>query len=97
MEDFPVSCLLDKDSLPILVLVAALQVVVEGELDGGGDALTFVGLTNGYVLPFLFSLVFNQIGIHLMQALVDRVGYDRLSLFELSKRLQEVHLNFIVR
>jgi hypothetical protein len=71
MEDFPVSCLLNKDSFPIFMLVAALQIVIEGELDGRGDALAFVGLTNSYVFPFLLSLVLDQISIHLMQTFVD--------------------------
>ena len=97
VEHFAVGGLLDEDGLAVLVLVAAVDVVVEGELGRRRGLLGLGGLLHGYVLPLLLPLVLQQVQVHLVQSLVDGVRDDRLRLLQLAVHLQQVHLDLVVR
>lgn len=88
MQDFPISGLFDEDGLSTAMLVAAGDIVVEGELCWRGHALGLSGLSDCDVLPFAFALIFQKIEVDLIEAFIDGMGNDGLGLLELTVHLQ---------
>lgn len=97
MQDFPVCRLLDEDCLSILVLVAAVDIVIERKLCGRRGFLCLCRLFYGYMLPLLFPLIFQQVEVHLVQPLVDGMRNDGFGLLKLPVHLEQVDLDLVVR
>ena len=58
VQDLPISGLFDEDGLSTAMLVAAGDIVVEGELCWRSHSLSLSRLSYSNVLPFAFSLIF---------------------------------------
>lgn len=96
VQHFPVRGLFDEDGLPVLVLVAAVYVVIEGELCGRSGFLCLSGLLYSYVLPLLLPLILEQIKVDLVQSLVDGMRNDGFWLLELPVHFEQVDLDLVV-
>ncbi len=81
MQYFSIGGLLNEDSFAVLVLVAAVDVVVEGELGGRRYLFGFGGLLHCYMFPFLLPVVLEQVEVDFVESLVDGVGNDGLCFF----------------
>jgi hypothetical protein len=96
VQHFAVGGLLDEDGFPAAVLVAAGDVVVEGELGRRRHPLGLGGLPHSDVLPLALALVLQQVEVDLVESLVDRVRNDGFRLLQLAVHLQQVHLDLVV-
>lgn len=66
MQHLPVCGLLNEDCFSILVLVAAVDIVIECKLCGWRGFLGLSRLFYGYMLPLLLPLIFQQVEVHLI-------------------------------
>lgn len=97
MEHFPIGRLFNEDGLSVLVLIAAVDIVIEGELSRRRSFLGLSGLFYGYMLPLLFPLIFEQVEVHFVQSFVDGMRDDGFWLLKLPVHLQQVDLDLVVR
>lgn len=81
MEHLSVCGLLYEDSFSMFVLVAAIDIVVKGELCRRRNFFGLIRLLYCYILPFGISLVLKQVQVYFVKALVDRMGNDGFCFF----------------
>ena len=70
MQYFSIGVLLYEDGLSNSVLVAHADIVVEGELDGGGGCSALTDLPDDDILPLFLSALFVELEVYSVEVLV---------------------------
>ena len=63
MKDLTIGCFLYINGFPIFMLVTAIEIVIEGKLWGRMNLSGFSCLANHNPLPFLLSLILEQMEV----------------------------------
>ncbi len=63
MKDLTIGCFLYINGFPIFMLVTAIEIVIEGKLRGRMNLSGFSCLANHNPLPFLLSLILEQMEV----------------------------------